>query len=333
MARSTDDVQQVITQVMKKYGARGTPDEFHAAVNVTFHNFESQVYDEIHSDMWASLPQQFALLVRDCLREYPDAPQKIRVLDIGSGTGLASDSLLRTDFGPRVTSIDLLDTSPSMLKQATLRSSQWRVPVQPRNGLVDDLPETNQYELIITCSVLHHVPDLQAFCATVRRHQAPGGIFLHLQDPNAVYLKKNAPKPGSRMQRRAWEQLSRFTPSRIFGRLAREVTGRQGQDYISKTNRALLEAGVIARPLKVEDLYAITDIHVIDGRGLSLEAIGGWLPDYVCISRRSYGFFGKLPSELPQRLRAEEDALTQKNELTGAEIAAAWRLKGSSAAY
>jgi 2-polyprenyl-3-methyl-5-hydroxy-6-metoxy-1,4-benzoquinol methylase len=325
MTQLAADAKEIISAIMSRYGARCTPEEFHAAVNVTFHNFESQVYDEIHSDMWASLPQEFALLVDDCLRECPNAPAKMRLLDIGAGTGLASDCLLRTAIGPRIASIDLLDTSPSMLQQATLRSARWNIPARSRLGLINDIPHGELYELIVTCSVLHHVPDLQAFCTLVRRHQAPGGIVLHMQDPNADFLEKNPPPSTSK--RRILEQLARFTPRRIWGRVARELTGKQGEDYISKTNRALVDAAVIARPLKVEDLFAITDIHVISGHGISLQTMRQWLPEYACISQRSYSFFGKLWSNLPADLRHEEERLATKNDLSGAHTAAAWLLK------
>jgi 2-polyprenyl-3-methyl-5-hydroxy-6-metoxy-1,4-benzoquinol methylase len=327
MAQLATDTQEIIMEIMERYGARCTPAEFHTAVNVTFHDFESQVYDEIHADMWASLPRQFAFLIDDCVREYPNAPQEMRLLDIGAGTGLASASLLRTAIGPRITSIELLDTSPAMLKQAMLRSSEWNIPVRYHVGLLDNLPDGDLYEMIVTCSVLHHVPNLQAFCAKVRQHQAPGGIFLHLQDPNAKFLERNGRETaGSQITVRVMEQLARFTPSRIFGRIIRQLTAKQGEDYISRTNRALVEAGVINKPLKVADLYAITDLHVINGRGISFERIGQWLPDYACLSQRSYGFFGKLWSSLPSDLQAQEERLTQENDLGGAHIAAAWRL-------
>jgi len=330
MAEPSLDTQQIILGIMKRYGARCTPEEFQAAVNVTFHDFESQVYDEAHADMWASLPRQFTLLIDDCLSKYPGLLEKARVLDIGAGTGLASSCLLETAIGPRVVSIDLLDTSEAMLKQAIRRSARWNLPVQAHLGLIDDLPPGNKYEIIVTCSVLHHVPDLQAFFGKVREHQAPGGIFMHLQDPNLEFVRKSESDRSfsKQLKRRVLDHFARFRPGRIYGRISRELTGKQGQDYVSRTNRALLEAGVITSPLKVADLYAITDIHASNGRGISIEQIRGWVPDYECLSQRSYGFFGKLWSHLPPDLKVEEERLSQANTLSGAHIAAAWRLKG-----
>src|SRR5579862_2926055 len=76
-----------VIEIMQRNGVTGSASDFHAAVNVCFHRFESEVYDELHQDMWQSLPQQGKLLVDDCLRD--GLPDQIRMLDIGSGTGLA----------------------------------------------------------------------------------------------------------------------------------------------------------------------------------------------------------------------------------------------------
>src|SRR4051794_22182770 len=66
------------------------PAEFHQVVNLTYHRFEANVYDEDHREMWESLPIQFALLIKDLLRQEAMPPQNLRVLDIGCGTGLGS---------------------------------------------------------------------------------------------------------------------------------------------------------------------------------------------------------------------------------------------------
>ncbi len=312
---------------MDRHGVRCDIEDFHRSVNVLFHNFESEVYDPQHRDMWESLPRQFELLVEDWLRCDPLAPAEIRLLDIGCGTGLASDCLLKTAIGGRIKTIDLLDTSPSMLGLASARASGWKPPAVCHEGLLNALPPGSQYELIVTCSVLHHVPDLPEFLAGVRGLQAPGGVFLHLQDPNGDFL--NDPELRRRMARAAqspvMEGLRRFTPRRIFGRVYRELTGKQGQDYLSKTNRALLESGIVATPLSVREIFSITDIHVQDGEGVSIAGMESWLPGYTCLSRRSYGFFGKLWSDLPGRRRRMEEDLIAHRALNGLHIGALWR--------
>ena len=320
-ARST------ICGIMDRHGVRCSPEEFHQSVNVLFHDFESEIYDQAHRDMWESLPRQFELLVRDWLRCDPHAPREICLLDIGCGTGFASDCLLKTAIGDRIKTIDLLDTSRAMLQQASRRASRWKAPSVCHEGLLDSLPPGSRYELIVTCSVLHHVPDLPAFLRAVRDLQRSGGVFLHLQDPNGDFL--GDPELCRRMAPASWrpfpEWAYRFTPGRIARRIYRELTGKQGLDYLSKTNRALLGKGIVATPLSVHEIFSITDIHVLDGEGISISSMKSWLPDYECLSRRSYGFFGKLWSVLPKRRQRIEEDLIARQALNGLHIGAAWR--------
>jgi 2-polyprenyl-3-methyl-5-hydroxy-6-metoxy-1,4-benzoquinol methylase len=314
--------------IMEKHGVTCPVDEFHSAVNITFHEFESEVYDELHTDMWESLPEQFSLLADDCVRECGALPERFDMLDIGCGTGLASSCILKSSLGPRVTSLDLLDTSPRMLERARQKAASWKVPSRTIEGTVETLAGSGRnYGLIVTCSVLHHVPDLSAFVRSVRTLQNPGGVFLHIQDPNGDYLADPECKQRiARMQHRntpGW--LQRLEPGRVLGRIKRELTGQQGQDYISKTNRALIAKGVIRTPLTVHELFSITDIHVQDEQGISIAELRTLMPDYRLVSQRSYGFFGQLASTLPPDIRVKENELIAARALNGFHVGALWQ--------
>jgi 2-polyprenyl-3-methyl-5-hydroxy-6-metoxy-1,4-benzoquinol methylase len=325
---SQPDILRIVREIMARHGARCTPEEFHSAVNITFHDFESEVYDHEHADMWGSVPEQVDLLVRDCAQSDPDDKRPLAVLDIGCGTGLASHSLLQSALAHRVKSIDLLDTSPAMMRQAAKRAEGWNVPYRCHRGYLHELQGGREYDLIITCSVLHHVPDLGAFLRQVRVRQAPAGVFIHLQDPNGDYSDHPELRKRRETSKNVLPQvLKRFTPGRIVRRLYRELTGKQGQDHISKTNRALLQAGLITTPLTTNEIYEITDIHVEDGNGISIERLRAWLPEYECISQRSYGFFGVLRTSLPPELQKTEAQLIESHALNGIHVGAAWRLR------
>ena len=322
------NVYNPVIAVMRRHNCKCSPEEFHAAVNVAFHEFEAEVYDKEHRDMWESVPKQVELLVGDWLAKCPQVPESLNVLDVGCGTGLASDSLLKTRVGAEVRSIDLLDTSKAMLLRAAERAKTWLVPTRQFEGLLDSFPAGQHYDLIVTSSVLHHVPDLHGFFRTVRSLQRPGGVFLHVQDPNGDHLndpelKRRKAEVASKLP--AWAQ--RLHPRRILGRLQREISGRQDQDYISKANRALIQQGLIKAPLTVAELFTITDIHVHDGAGLSIRDLRGLMPDYELLAQRSYGFFGQLPYGLHQRFAEREDELISAGALNGVHIGAVWMVR------
>ena len=139
--------------------------------------------------MWSSLPQQFGLLASDYIASGEDLGNDLAILDVSCGTGLASEMLLNTKLGERIRQIDLLDTSPEMLEKADQRSRTWKVKTTTKHDAINSIAvRRSRYDLVITCSVLHHIPDLSEFLQGVRHLQAPGGIFIHFQDPNGDYL-------------------------------------------------------------------------------------------------------------------------------------------------
>jgi 2-polyprenyl-3-methyl-5-hydroxy-6-metoxy-1,4-benzoquinol methylase len=325
----SQDVLAPIERIMDRRGASCSPEEFHAAVNVTFHNFEAEVYDQEHSDMWESLPREFDRLANDCAQAV-ERHHELSLLDIGCGTGLATDCLLKSRLAAKIKTIELLDSSRSMLKKAEKPAAGWKRPVTFNEGSIDDLPKGKKYSLIVTCSVLHHIPNLEAFLGAVRSLQADGGMYIHLQDPNGDYLSD--PELLQRLaqmknKRLLQELIRRFSPVRALSRIYRGLIQKQDFTYCVKTNQELLNRGLIATPLSIAEIYCITDIHVSDGTGISVERMKRWMPDYELISARSYAFWGTLWSKLPPRMKRLEEELAKNKALNGMHIGAAWKLR------
>jgi SAM-dependent methyltransferase len=285
------------------------------------------VYDEIHQDMWTSLPQQLDLLASEIRDTLPHGP--LRVLDIGCGTGLSSDLLLRSAIGPRVESLHLLDTSPRMLARAKARLENRTATLDSTEGLLDERFAPESFDVILTCSVLHHIPDLASFVAHVACIQKPGGFFIHLQDPNADAASDPELAERTRLLANATRSLipktlRRLTPRRVLAAVTRHIR-HNADSYIERANRAWLAQGYIIRPMTPKDIWTITDIHDNYGDGMSLKSLRRPLPNYEMISSRTYGFFSKRISSLPPHLQRAETNLIGQRAQNGHYVSAAWQ--------
>lgn len=320
MESETVDPLRTLRPLMKAKGVRVPAVEFHRAVNLLFHAAESKEYDSFHDAMWQSLPAQIERLVQDVLDNGALPDRRLRVLDIGCGTGLASELLLRSSAGHRISHISMCDTSPEMIELARKRAIGWSVTTELLNCGVEEMP-MQQFDLVITSSVLHHIPDLSGFLRCVVALQADGGAFVHLQDPNGDYL--GAADHAQRLIRLRRAQLPRRVWRRFLFVFARP------ERYVAAVNEALMSRGIVSTPLTDAELWSVTDIHCGGlpyslGKGISIAQMTNALPEYRLIRRRSYGFFGVLESELPRRFRKEEIALRERGVLDGHLVSASW---------
>ena len=312
--------------LIKKTGSKLSPIEFQHIVNVVFHDIEAQHYDAIHSEMWESLQEQFDLLANDVLASDKELPKNLRLLDIGSGTGLSTELLLNTKLGKNIDHVSLLDTSSKMLALAEKRIQNLNKEYTLYNSDVIDI--VDKFDVIIVCSVLHHIPDLPQFLQHINKIQNPGGILIHLQDPNGDFkddaiFKSRVESYNNRVpktaQNNTYKKLKNFVKSIIGGK----------KSYIDQVNDVLLEKNAISKKMTSEEIWSVTDIYVEDlpfstGSGISLELLKGNLPDYTLLKARSYGFFGSLKSKLIAEFQTLEEKAILNGEINGRNIAGAW---------
>lgn len=318
-----------LSPLVKKSGSPLSVQEFHSRVNIVFHNYEAAQYDALHVDMWESLQEQMDLLVHDWFsKTSPKAPLKL--LDIGCGTGLSTQKLLNTPVGPLVESIVLLDTSPKMLEQAQMKAAHWDKPYTVINGTIADL--TGSFDVVIICSVLHHIPDLDTFIRHIDALLNPGGVIIHLQDPNGDYaqdnLFKEREKEFERLQ--AVQKVKRITdyfPKSIKHKI-NLFLGRK--NYIDLINDALIREKTIKKRLTADEIWSVTDIHVeskndSQARGISFAFLKQKLQNFTLLSHRSYGFYGVLKNDLPSTMQANESQWITENQLNGRNLACVWQ--------
>jgi len=98
-----------------------------------------------------------------------------RVLDVGCGGGLLSESLARA--GAQVTGIDL---APGMVEVARLHAAEGGLAIDYRVASAEELAQAGpgQFDVVTCMEMLEHVPDPAAMTATLARLLAPGGALF-----------------------------------------------------------------------------------------------------------------------------------------------------------
>ncbi|MFF2807140.1 class I SAM-dependent methyltransferase [Streptomyces sp. NPDC058000] len=92
-------------------------------------------------------------------------------LDLGCGTGRHAALLAE-----RFARVDAVDVSAAMVRIAS--ATRPRDNIHYRVGDLAELPESPVYHLVLSVSTLHHLDDLPAALAHIRRLVAPGGLVV-----------------------------------------------------------------------------------------------------------------------------------------------------------
>lgn len=96
------------------------------------------------------------------------------ILDFGGGTGLLSFPLAK-----QAESVTLVDFSEKMLEKARLKAEQQ--DIKNIQFLEQDLlknPLEQEFDLIVVCRVLHHMPDLDVALSLFHQHLKEDGKLL-----------------------------------------------------------------------------------------------------------------------------------------------------------
>ncbi|MGM1056416.1 MAG: class I SAM-dependent methyltransferase [Bacteroidota bacterium] len=316
--------------LMQKKGCTLSPEQFQERVNIIFHDYEAALYDKMHADMKNSLQEQINLLISDLLDHNSISERKLKVLDVGCGTGMSTELLLNSTIRSNIDHVTLLDTSKKMLEFAEKKAKKWEVNYSIINSELSQI--SDEFDVVLVCSVLHHIPDLEKFLKEVTAKTKARGIFIHLQDPNGDYLTDRVYNERSKIFqekqkiRSSNKNLAAYIPKSIKYKINR-LLGRK--NYIDLINDQLLKEKVIKKRMSADEIWSVTDIHVetksnVLDKGISAQFLRGNLYDFSLINHRSYGFYGKLKYDLDEEMRKNEERCISENQLNGRNISGVW---------
>ena len=314
--------------------------DFLRAVSNAYHEVESSVYDQIHSEIATQVQPVLASML-DEIRQ-SSLPRKLRVLDIGCGTGFASEQLLLR-LGSRIESLTCCDLSPEMLERCRrkLQSHPNVSFIQADAESIAGGPET--FHLIVTCSVLHHLPNPKNLFNRIQVLLGSGCFYLMLHEPSCRYYRNpECAKVFSKYKVSARRRMlcRYFNPERYWSRLMHAIRRDSKDTLEERTSRLLLVRNIIRRPLTIREVRQMVDIHVppihpgtfqLGSSGFDPDEIRGFHSGNLrCIRNISYGFLGtELEAAAPLFWKKRAGELAKKFPLDGAQISALWQKSGS----
>lgn len=127
----------------------------------------------LHDDEWIAWRRLLAAILGDPLHA---AVPRLRVLDVGTGTGVVA--LLAAELGHEVTAID---ASPAMLDQARAKARQRGLAVDWQLGDAEALPVgLTGFDAVVARQVLWTLPHPARALAAWRDAARPGGLVVVL---------------------------------------------------------------------------------------------------------------------------------------------------------
>jgi len=205
--------------------------------NVLYHDWEAGTYDEKWSISYDERCIEYATGRFKAVAGEDGWPYET-VMELGSGTGFFLLNLMQGGVGKKGFATDL---SPGMVEVALRNAKGLGLDVEGRVADAERIPyDDNSFDLVVGHAVLHHIPDLPAAFAEIRRVLKPGGRFVFAGEPTKIgdtYARK--------LGQATWwltTNITRFGPLRSW---------RRPQGELDESSRAAA-------------LEAVVDIHTFD---------------------------------------------------------------------
>jgi SAM-dependent methyltransferase len=291
-------------------------------INSIYHAFDAKNYDAEHLETRLLWPELWA----EMIHKLPER-NSWRVLDFGCGTGFEAAQLLHTVGSP----IDVLvahDPSREMLAQGRRR-------LRDHSNVIfsDNLATVRggaPYDLLITNSVLHHLPDIEETVYTLQSYLSDDAYWLAGHEPSARFYKNPEcvhlfEKYAGYQQRIKW-----FRPASYAAKLSKIL----GRHTLRTSARTAFERGLFAKLPSDTVIARLVDFHVhhlLDdvnaSRGLDLEKMQSiFKPHWTVLWSKTYSYLGAF-SELraPRRWLDKARLLKEQFPADGANFCSVWR--------
>ncbi|MEX0658550.1 MAG: methyltransferase domain-containing protein [Egibacteraceae bacterium] len=147
--------------------------------NTVYHDWEAPTYDEKWSISFDTRCIDYA--AGRFRKVVPEVRTYDRALEIGAGTGFFLLNLAQAGVARE---LHVTDISPGMVAVCERNGAQLGLAVHGRVADAESLPyDAAAFDLVVGHAVVHHLPDLEAAFAELRRVLVPGGRLVIAGEP------------------------------------------------------------------------------------------------------------------------------------------------------
>ena len=304
-----------------------------AELNKFYHEAEASQYEKIHPEIFEQLPRFW----KDMLAEFDSLGRerrgrKLRILNLGSGTGFEARQCLEYFGRERVGHLVCCDPSAQMLEQSRRTLSPWGGLVQYVDALDERVGLNPKFDLLITNAVLHHmvdpvqvireiVPLLDAEAVWLAGHE-PSRLFYSNRECVSILRRYNA---YDRWVRLASPRRCSLRILRWFGlaELPADYAGRRAVEQSLFGQRP--PARLVSRLVDYQIVLRETEIEAT--RGLDfMELQSAFAREWQLVRPMTYSFLGPhYEGGLPARWQKEARRLAESYPNDGANCCMVWR--------
>jgi len=319
-----------LQDILKPYQPQLEIAQLVVELNKLFHKFDAKDYDRQHPEIHQQLPPIWQEMIGQAIDVAETSVW--RILDFGCGTGFEAEQLIRNMPEGSIAELTCYDPSPEMLACCQTRIA----PLFPRAVFTSDLNSTSSgerhYNLLVTNSLIHHLPDPIGTIDNLMPLLMPDAIWLAGHEPSSRFYKNAECLKlyNDFLRQRKWRKFLYF------------------EKYLSAFKQKI---GLTANPLKqvAEEAFhrglfnkqpstlvidRIVDFHVAhsfeeaaSGRGFDFEIMQQDLIDkWQLVWVKTYSFMGPYyEKDLPEKWSHLSHKISHNFPKDGANFSAAWK--------
>lgn len=220
-------------------------------INRYFHDIEANYFNCRHSVRI----REESNLYRDFFWHFfqDNQPNNVRILEVGTGTGLVPRILNSFPYSPQYLCIDLSLSMLNIVKNCPDLCNKDFLHYSVCDS--EQLSfKSERFDLVVCNAALHHFPNVESFFQEANRVLNPGGILIIGHEPNKRFWTNRAVSFVYRTLHKINQLFSRDVNA--------SRTEKSDYSNVCKgVNEILLNKGLITEPLPHETILEYVDIH------------------------------------------------------------------------